>query len=125
MTEVAEPSTARAARPRGPRSSIDALSYHPGRDLVERWAAEEPGWLGATRRAALEAFEALPTEPNQLYTPYVDLRAAALADVRAYEAPEGSPADSSPARAAGLAALDEFDEDRVPVVALDPAARRA
>ena len=125
MTEVAEPSTARAARPRGPRSSIDTLNYHPGRDLVERWAAEEPDWLGAIRRAALDAFEALPTEPNQLYTPYVDLRAAVLADVRAYEAPEGSPADSSPARAAGLAALAEFDEDRVTVVALDPAARGA
>ena len=49
------------------------------------WPAASPAWLGADRRAALERFEALPVETNQLYTTYVDLRAAALEDARPYE----------------------------------------
>ena len=49
-----------------------------------RSRGDEPDWLRADRLAALDAFEALPVEPNQLYTPYVDLRAAELADVAPY-----------------------------------------
>ena len=44
----------------------------------------EPAWLLDERLAAAAAFETLPTEANQLYTPYIDLRAAALETVRPY-----------------------------------------
>ena len=44
-----------------------------------RPSAREPDWLRAERLAAARAFEALPVEPNQLYTLYLDLRAAELA----------------------------------------------
>jgi Fe-S cluster assembly scaffold protein SufB len=54
--------------------------------LAEQLASEreEPAWLRAERVTAAQAFEALPVESNQLYTPYVDLRAASLEDVRPY-----------------------------------------
>jgi Fe-S cluster assembly scaffold protein SufB len=54
--------------------------------LADTLASErdEPGWLRAERRAAAAAFAALPTEANQLYTPYIDLRPATLEDARPY-----------------------------------------
>ena len=125
MTEVAEPSTAAAPAARARRASPEDLSYRLDTALVERRAAQEPDWLSADRRAASEAFAALPTEPNRLYTPYVDLRSATLADVRAYEEPQGAPADVSARPGEGLAALARFEEDRVAVVAIDAAARDA
>ena len=45
---------------------------------------DEPDWLRADRIEAWKAFEAMPVEANQLYTPYIDLRGAALDDVRPY-----------------------------------------
>jgi Fe-S cluster assembly scaffold protein SufB len=75
-----------ARPPRAPRRAPTDLTFVPDRDLIEARAAEEPDWLAADRRAALALFDELPTETNQLYTPYIDLRAADLADVRAYEA---------------------------------------
>ena len=42
--------------------------------------APRPDWLAADRRAAFEAWDALPVESNQLYTPYIDLRGAQLED---------------------------------------------
>ena len=123
MTEVADPSTAPAPRPRPARSGPQDLTYRLDADLVERRAATEPAWLADERRRALAAYEALPVEPNRLYTPYVDLRAAQLADVTAYEAlaadvDAGAPAD-------GLSALASFDEDRAATIAITEDARRA
>jgi Fe-S cluster assembly scaffold protein SufB len=46
--------------------------------------AGEPDWLAADRRGAAAAFRALPIEPNQLYTTYIDLRPADLAGVQPY-----------------------------------------
>jgi Fe-S cluster assembly scaffold protein SufB len=76
------PAPARIAR----RSPADLPFSFANRALAETLAAarEEPDWLRDERTAACEAFEALPVESNQLYTPYVDLRAAALDDVRPY-----------------------------------------
>ena len=56
------------------------------RGLAEALSAEraEPDWLRTERLAAARAFEELPVEPNELYTLYLDLRAAELADVRPY-----------------------------------------
>ncbi len=123
MTEVVEASSPAAARPRPARRGVGELTYRVDTEAVERLAAREPGWLAADRRAALEAYGRLPIEPNQLYTTYVDLRAADLAGVVAY--PAAPPSTSSAATPDGLAALAWFDEDRVASLAVDEAAARA
>ena len=119
-------SLARPARPaRPPRRAPTELTFTPDEALLDRWAAEEPDWLTADRRAALARVRALPTETNELYTPYIDLRAADLADVRAWEEPAGAPTDPAlpvPDETAGLAVLAE---DRVEAMALDPAVAAA
>jgi Fe-S cluster assembly protein SufD len=81
-TQVPITERPRAAR-RGP---ADLPIRFADRALAETLAGEraEPDWLRADRVAAAEAFDALPIEANQLYTPYIDLRAAALEDVRPY-----------------------------------------
>jgi Fe-S cluster assembly scaffold protein SufB len=90
-------------------------------------AAADPDWLLADRLAGLRAFEALPIETNPLYTTYVDLRNARLADVR----PCIGPAAVSPGAAAtkllpeGAAAYAEIGEDRVAALALSSEARDA
>ena len=124
MTEVADPSTAASPRPRPARSGPQDLTYRLDATLVERLAAAEPDWLADERRRALAAYEALPVEPNRLYTPYVDLRAAALADVVASEAPT-APASPVTGAADGLAALAVFGEDRQASIVLSEAASRA
>ena len=78
---------------RTPRRAPADLPFRFGdRALAERVAAGrgEPDWLLADRVAAWQAFEALPVEGNQLYTPYIDLRLAALDDARPYES-DGPP----------------------------------
>ncbi|MEO5703868.1 MAG: SufD family Fe-S cluster assembly protein [Candidatus Limnocylindrales bacterium] len=76
------PASRRIAR----RSPADLPFHFADRALAEALSAErtEPDWLRAERVAAAQVFEALPVESNQLYTPYVDLRAAALDDVQPY-----------------------------------------
>ena len=44
-------------------------------------AAGEPDWLVAERMDALQRFAELPLEVNPLFTLYIDLRAAKLAEV--------------------------------------------
>jgi Fe-S cluster assembly scaffold protein SufB len=83
--------------------------------------------LLADRLAGLAAFEALPIETNPLYTTYVDLRNAHLADVRPY----GTVVAAAPGAAAeqllpdGAAALAEITENRVTALVLSPEAREA
>jgi Fe-S cluster assembly scaffold protein SufB len=82
-----EPQTARAARSRPARRAPADLPFRfADRALVQDLAAErhEPEWLRAERLEAWKAFESMPVESNQLYTPYLDLRAASLEDVRPY-----------------------------------------
>jgi len=110
-----------ARPPRAPRRAPADLTFSPDEALLARWAADEPDWLTADRRASLDRFSALPTESNVLYTPYIDLRAADLAEIRAWEEPAGAtvgPGLPAPDGAAGLA---EFVEDRVEGLVLDPA----
>ncbi len=125
MTEVADPSPAATPRPRPVRTGPQDLTYRLDTDLVERWASAEPAWLADARRGALAAYATLPIEPNRLYTPYVDLRAASLGEVRAYEAPATAPSAASSAPGDGLAALASFEEDRVLTIAVGEAARAA
>ena len=46
--------------------------------------SQEPTWLLDDRLAALSALSALPAEPNQLFTTYLDLRALDFAAVEPY-----------------------------------------
>jgi ABC-type transport system involved in Fe-S cluster assembly, permease component len=72
MTADPSPRTVR----RGPSDfSLPVLRTH-----LDRLTAGAPDWLAADRTAGFEAFEALPPETNLLYTTYLDLRAADLAE---------------------------------------------
>ncbi len=126
-TAQAAPTTSPAASPRAPRRAPGDLSFRLDEAFVERFAATEPDWLAADRRAAAARFRDLPSESNRLYTPYVDLRAADLEAVRPYDAPASEPPAGS-ARAeltADIAGLIELREDAVTGIALDPAAASA
>jgi Fe-S cluster assembly scaffold protein SufB len=111
---------------RVPRQAPADLTFHLAQDLVESRAGREPDWLAADRRVAFGRFEALPVEGNRLYTTYLDLRLAELADVTPWPAPASAPATSHgasvPDGAAGIAA---FREDRVAAMALDDETRAA
>jgi Fe-S cluster assembly scaffold protein SufB len=113
-------------RPRAPRRAPSDLPFtFADRGLAEALSAEraEPDWLRAERLAAARAFEALPVEPNQLYTLYLDLRAAELADVRPYIRTANVPAPGVPFELpAGVAGLIELREDSVGGLALAPEA---
>jgi Fe-S cluster assembly scaffold protein SufB len=120
---TSSPPSPPAARPA--RRSPTDLTFKLDLDLVEAFAASEPAWLADDRRAALAAFQASPLEPNQLYTPYLDLRNADLADVRVYAEPASAldgAGEPGPADAAGYAS---FREDGVLALALDDEARAA
>ena len=127
-TEAVPPAAPNATqtRPRPPRRSPTDLTFRPDEALIERWAADEPSWLVADRRGALQRFLDLPLEASRLYTPYVDLRAADLAGVTAWESPADAPAGSAaselPPDASGLV---ELREDQVTSLVLDPDARAA
>jgi Fe-S cluster assembly scaffold protein SufB len=119
-----------ASRPRPARRAATDLTFIPDAAWIEARAASEPDWLAADRRDALARFASLPVESDQLYTPYVDLRNADLADVTAHPAP-ATVADPSGAAAeetglpAGAAAFASFREDRVLAIVLDDEARAA
>jgi Fe-S cluster assembly scaffold protein SufB len=90
-------------------------------------AAGDPEWLLADRLEGLRAFAALPIETNPLYTSYVDLRNATLADTRPYT----TPATVAPGAAdetllpEGAAAYAEISEDRVTALVVSSEARAA
>ena len=75
------------------RSPADLPFSFATAELIESIvdARQDPAWLRADRLEALAAWDALPVESNQLYTPYVDLRAADLFEVQPYlnDAPAG------------------------------------
>ena len=85
MTQTPAPAVAAPARP-ARRSTSDLPFHFADRALAQTLAAErdEPAWLHAERIEAFQAFDALPVEANQLYTPYIDLRGAALETARPY-----------------------------------------
>jgi len=120
------PSMTTTPRARPARRSPTELTFAPDRELLARWAATEPDWLTADRTAALVRFDELPIETNQLYTTYVDLRAADLSDVGAYETTAGEPDESTVEEVrladdeAGLAVVRE---EHVDGLLLDEAAR--
>jgi Fe-S cluster assembly scaffold protein SufB len=116
------------ARPaRAPRRGPTDLTFAPDEALIESFAADEPDWLAADRRAALARFGTLPIETNQLYTPYVDLRSADLTGVRAWPEPAGAPDPDAPPAAPpkGAAAFADLAEDRVAALSVNDEARAA
>ena len=128
MTEIAEPSSLA-----GKTAQVRALRRAPAdlpitfvdRLLLEGLAAErrEPAWLLDDRLAALALFEGLPVESSQLYTPYVDLRAASLDGAAPYRQTGNAAASTADGLPEGVAGLLELREDEVAVAALSDAAR--
>jgi Fe-S cluster assembly protein SufB len=115
-----------ARAPRAPRRAPADLSFTLDPATVEAFAASEPEWLAADRRAALALFVSLPSEANQLYTPYIDLRGADLENARLYPEPAGTPDTGAPGTPPdGLAGLASFDEDRVAALVVDAASAAA
>jgi Fe-S cluster assembly scaffold protein SufB len=89
-------------------------------------AAGDAEWLLADRLAGLAAFDTLPLERNPLYTTYVDLRNARLADVRPYaSAPDVAPGAADVPLPEGAAAFAEITENRVTALAVSPEAQAA
>ena len=88
-------------------------------------AAGEPDWLLADRLEALRAFAALPIETNALYTTYVDLRNAHLADVHPVTPLAGHAATDASLLPDGAAAYAEIGEDRVAALVLSEEAQTA
>ncbi len=66
--------------PRPVRRAPSEFSLPVERGHLDRLTAGAPDWLVADRTAGFEAFEALPPEPNLLYTTYLDLRPADLTE---------------------------------------------
>ena len=121
--------TTRATTARTPRRAPADLPFDfADRGLAEALAAErdEPAWLRDERLAAFAAFESLPVESNQLYTPYIDLRAADLFGVRPFVRTASASAattDAAVAVPAGTSGLIELDEDGVSSIGLSESAR--
>jgi Fe-S cluster assembly scaffold protein SufB len=116
-----------ARTPRAPRRAPPDLTFSLDEALVENFAASEPDWLAADRRAAFARYRDLSIETNQLYTTYVDLRTADLSEAESSR-PEAGSAPERQARQvppAGVAAQATVVEDGAPSVVLGEAARAA
>lgn len=87
-------------------------------------AGGEPGWLLAERLDALRRYAELPLETNALFTLYVDLRAARLAELTPY-AEVGEAAAPDARLPQGAAAFLHVREATVVARALSPAAAAA
>jgi Fe-S cluster assembly scaffold protein SufB len=74
--------TVASTRPRPQRQGLTDFTLPVARpDIAAIHAAVGgPDWLLADREAGFDAFEALPAEQNMLYTTYIDLRHAQLAE---------------------------------------------
>jgi Fe-S cluster assembly scaffold protein SufB len=118
--------TVASPRPRPARRAPTDLPFtFADRALAETLATErsEPDWLRAERIAAFEAFEALPIEPNQLYTTYLDLRNADLTAARPYVRSATAPNPIASTRLPeGVSGLIDIREDGVAGLVLEPAA---
>ncbi len=136
MTSERPARTLRAVRSERPgttvrRSPADLPFTFANRELIETLASErsEPAWLLAERLAAFEAFDALATEPNRLYTPYIDLRPAELLTVKPYvqtTAASTAAGNSAPAAVPDDAdGLIELREDGINALGLSAAATAA
>ena len=117
--------TAPASRPRPARRALDELSLPVDAGALDAVLATSPDWLAADRRAAYEAWSALPGESNLLYTPYIDLRAAQL-ESAGFATDHGTErgAGTLPDDADGLIEIDEGRRHRRRAVGRAAEARR-
>ncbi len=119
---VAAPGSGPAAPARSPRRAPADLPFSfADRALAESLseARAEPAWLREDRLAAADAFAALPVETNQLYTTYVDLRAADLFAARPYVTTAAGSAVAGDVPE-GTAGIIELREDAIVRLALAP-----
>jgi len=117
--------TVASTRPRPQRQGLTDFTLPVARaDVAAIHAAMGgPDWLLAEREAGFDAFEALPSEPNMLYTTYIDLRHAQLAATELHRAPSAEPAAIElPDGADGLLVITDGD---LTGVALSPEAAAA
>ncbi len=117
--------TVASTRPRQQRQGLTDFTLPVVRaDVAAIHAAVGgPDWLLADREAGFDAFEALPAEPNMLYTTYIDLRHAQLAETTLHRAPTAEPATIElPDGADGLLVVTDGD---LTGVALSPEATAA
>ena len=126
---ASEAGTSPTSRPRTPRRGPAELPFTFADQALATALADErdePDWLRADRLAAAEAFAVLPTEANDLYTPYIDLRAAQLGSVRPYTRTAAGPiADEDMEPPADAAAVIELREDGVVRLVVGAEARAA
>jgi Fe-S cluster assembly protein SufB len=127
VSPATAPAAAQARPPRPARRSPSDLTFSLDEGFVERLAEAGPAWLAADRRAAFARYRDLPVETNQLYTTYVDLRTADLADVRPWESPAAEVGGAGKPLLTGedVAARVSVVEDRVERIELSDAAREA
>jgi Fe-S cluster assembly scaffold protein SufB len=123
VTHATAPAAAEARPTRAPRRAPHDLTFIFDEALVESRAAGEPDWLAADRRAALARYRELPIETNPLYTTYVDLRTADLAEVRLWDEPAAPPTAPAQPVPDGLAAIASFMEAGIEWIALSDEAR--
>jgi len=97
-----------------------------GEDVVRQISAtlEEPKWLLEDRLAALQLFDELPVETNNLFTLYIDLRAAKFDEIQTY-VETGDAAVVAETVPEGAAALIEIAEGRVVARGLSSEAKEA
>ncbi len=104
--------TVASSRPRPVRQGLTDFTLPVRREDLEEIGriGGEPAWLTADRATGFEAFEALPAETNVLYTTYIDLRGAQLAEARLDTSPQtGHVPVALPDGADGLLVLTEGD----------------
>jgi Fe-S cluster assembly scaffold protein SufB len=87
--------------------------------------SDEPDWLLGERLDALRRAQALPAEANQLFIPYLDLRAARFAEIEPYAEAGIVPDADDGALPPGVSVLLHVREDMVVARALSPEAREA
>jgi Fe-S cluster assembly scaffold protein SufB len=104
--------TVASPRPRPARQGPTDFTLPVSRADVEeiQRTSNGPDWLTADREAGFDAFEALPSESNRLYTPYIDLRGARLGSARLAVAPSAGRVPATlPDDTDGLLVLTEGD----------------
>jgi Fe-S cluster assembly protein SufD len=121
-TPAGSPAPAAATAVRARRAPADLPFAFPDAALATALGVErgEPAWLREDRLAAAAAYVRLPVESSELYTTYVDFRAADLLTARPYVRTAIAPATAGeiPDGADGII---ELREDAVLRLALAPA----
>jgi Fe-S cluster assembly protein SufD len=121
METTTTPATSGTRPQRAPRRAPADLPFRfADEGLARALAAErgEPDWLRAERLEAWEAFETLAAEGNQLYTPYIDLRAADLFEARPYVGTESATATAAASTTASAAEAHQLEGDVAAIIDL-------